>query len=203
MGIFRRLAAVLALFLVAAVASAQSSPGEERKADHDALRALLTTSAQALSTRQLDSLAGRVAPGFTVITVDNRKLVGLEAVKKYYSTLFDGPDAILTKLEVNPVADELTSFLGENSGVVYGVSDDVYRFKDGDTRNMQTRWSAVVARDGETWKLVNVHFSANLLDNPMLDAAKAYAQKTSIIGGVAGLIAGALLMAVIRRRAPG
>ena len=138
-----------------------------------------------------------------MITVDNRKLVGLEAVKKYYAALFDGPDAILTKLEVKPVADELTSFLGENSGVVYGVSDDVYRFKDGDTRNMQTRWSAAVDRDGETWKLVNVHFSANLLDIPMLDAAKDYAQKTSIIGGVAGLIAGALLMEVIRRREPG
>ena len=52
---------------------------------------------------------------------------------------------------------------------------------------MKTRWSATVAKDGDAWKLVNVHFSANAFDNPMLDAAKAYAQKMAIIAGVVGL----------------
>jgi hypothetical protein len=145
-------------------------------------------------------MAGSVHPGITVITVDNQKLVGLDAVKKYYAALFDGPNALLTKMEVKPVADEITQFLGETTGVVYGVSEDTYQFKDGETRTMNTRWSATVAREGDAWKLVNAHLSSNLLDNPMIDAAKAQAQKFAGIAGVIGLVVGALLMMLLRRR---
>lgn len=196
----QRLVCVVAAIVATSLASAQTPQTEVRNPDHDSLRALLTKSAEALNERNLDSMAGAVHPGFTVITLDNQKLVGLDALKKYYAELFDGPNAILYKMEVNPVADELTLFLDETTGVVYGTSEDTYHFKDGDTRKMKTRWSAVVTKDSGAWNLVNVHFSSNLLDNPMLDAAKAYAQKTAMIAGVVGLIVGALLMALLRRR---
>ena len=101
-------------------------------------------------------------------------------------------------MEVKPVSDELTRFVSDTSGVVYGVSDDAYTFRDGDVRTMKTRWSAVVQKDGDAWKLVNVHFSSNLLDNPMLDAAKSYAQRMAWIAGAVGLVVGALLMALLR-----
>lgn len=196
----RCMACVVAVVVASSIASAQTPPIEERKADHDALRELLVKSSQALNTRNLDSMAGALYPGFTVITVDNQKLVGLDALKKYYSGLFDGPNAVLAKLETKPVADELTQFLDETTGVVYGASDDTYIFKDGDTRTMKSRWSAVVAKDGSAWKVVNVHFSVNLFDNPLLDAAKTYTWKIAIIAGVAGLLVGALPMAFLRRR---
>lgn len=196
----RCMACVVAVVVASSIASAQTPPIEERKADHDALRELLVKSSQALNTRNLDSMAGALYPGFTVITVDNQKLVGLDALKKYYSGLFDGPNAVLAKLETKPVADELTQFLDETTGVVYGASDDTYIFKDGDTRTMKSRWSAVVAKDGSVWKVVNVHFSVNLFDNPLLDAAKTYTWKIAIIAGVAGLLVGALPMAFLRRR---
>lgn len=196
----RCMACVVAVVVASSIASAQTPPIEERKADHDALRELLVKSSQALNTRNLDSMAGALYPGFTVITVDNQKLVGLDALKKYYSGLFDGPNAVLAKLETKPVADELTQFLDETTGVVYGASDDTYIFKDGDTRTMKSRWSAVVAKDGGAWKVVNVHFSVNLFDNPLLDAAKTYTWKIAIIAGVAGLLVGALPMAFLRRR---
>jgi len=190
----------VAAIVATGVALAQAPQVEERKQDHDALRALLAKATQALNTRTLDSMAGALHPGFTIITVDNQKIVGLDALKKYYASLFDGPNAVLTKLEAKPVADELTRFVDDTTGVVYGASDDTYVFKDGETRTMKTRWSATVAKDGDAWKLVNVHFSANAFDNPLLDAAKAYAQKMAIIAGVVGLVVGALLMALLRRR---
>jgi ketosteroid isomerase-like protein len=195
-----RILCSVAAIVATGVALAQAPQVEERKQDHDALRALLVKSAQALNARNLDSMAGALHPGFTVITVDNQKIVGLDAFKKYYASLFDGPNAVLTKLDAKPVADELTRFVDDTTGLVYGVSDDAYVFKDGETRTMKTRWSAVVAKDGDAWKLVNVHFSANAFDNPMLDAAKAYVQKIAIIAGVVGLVVGALLMALLRRR---
>lgn len=190
----------VAAIVATSVVLAQAPQVEERKQDHDALRALLAKATQALNTRTLDTMAGMLHPGFTIITVDNQKIVGLDALKKYYASLFDGPNAVLTKLEAKPVADELTRFVDDTTGVVYGASDDAYVFKDGETRTMKTRWSAVVAKDGDAWKLVNVHFSANAFDNPVVDVARAYAQKIAIIAGLAGLVVGALLMALLRRR---
>jgi len=196
-----RMFVVVALALTACAGMAQSPPTEERKADHDALRALLMKSAQALNTRNLDAAAPLLAPGFTIVTVDNQKLVGLDAVKKYYAALFDGPNAVLARLEAKPVADELTAFLGDGAGIVYGASDDTYVFKDGDQRTMPTRWSAVVMRDGDAWKLRSVHFSANVMDNPLLTAAKDAVRKYAIIGALAGLVVGVLLTLLLRRRA--
>lgn len=196
---FRHLLCVAAM-LLAGLASAQTPPAEARKADHDALRALLSRSAEALNARNLDAVAPLLHPALTVITVDNQKLVGLDAAKKYYAALFDGPDAVLSKMEVQPVADELTQFISPTSGVVYGVSDDRYTFTDGDVRTMKTRWSAVVQKEGNDWKLVNVHFSSNLLDNPMLDAAQAYVKKTATFAGLIGLIVGGLFVLLIQRR---
>lgn len=197
---FRQLLCVLATFVVTTTTSAQTPPPEQREADHQALRALLIKSAAALNTRNLDSVAAELHPAFTVITVDNQKLVGLEALKNYYAGLFDGPQAIVRKFEARPVADELTRFIDDRTGVVYGLSDDRYEFKDGDTRTMKTRWSAVVMKEGDVWKLVNVHFSANVLDNPLLDAARDYTSKLALLAGGGGLVVGGLLMAWLRRR---
>ena len=114
--------------------------------------------------------------------------------------LFEGPGAMFAKIEVRPVADELTRFLDDNSGVVYGTSDDTFHFKDGEVRSMKTRWSATVQKEGDLWKLVDVHFSANVLDNPLLSTAKSYAVKLAVGGLFAGLVIGVLLMALLRRR---
>jgi len=176
------------------------TPATDRAKDHDALRALLAKGADALNKRNFDGVAPSVHPNFTIITADNRKHVGLDAFKKYYLGLFDGPNALLSNFETRATADEETRFVDENTGVVYGTSEDTYQFKDGEVRTMQTRWSAVTRRDGGDWKIVNVHFSASVLDNPVLDAAKSFAKKIAALAAVIGVVAGALLTALLRRR---
>ncbi|MBL8297632.1 MAG: hypothetical protein JNN30_04710 [Rhodanobacteraceae bacterium] len=204
----KRMAAWLVLavcMFVGGLAVAQTAP-DPREADHEALRALMRTATEAVNTRKFDLLAPRLHAGFTVIAVDNTKLVGIDAFRTYWNGLFDGPNAPLIAVESKPVADELTLFLGENTGVVYGTSDDTFTFrknsvfKEGEKRSMKTRWSATVAKDGEVWKLVNVHFSANAFDNPMLDAAAGIVTRTAALAGVAGLVLGLLLTGLLRRR---
>lgn len=178
----------------------------DRKADHEALRELLRTATEAINTRKFDLVAPRLHSGFTVIAVDNTKLVGIEAFRTYWNALFDGADAPLVAVETRPVADELTFFLSDTVGVVYGTSQDTYTFHknavfaEGDKRSMNTRWSAAVIKEGEVWKLVNVHFSANPFDNPMLDVATGAVKKTALMAGIGGLVLGLVLMALLRRR---
>lgn len=195
-----RMCAWLAALLMCGTVAAQTPQIEERKQDHDALRAVLEQSAQALTSRNMDLLAPIADSGLIVITVDNQKLIGLDAFRKYYNGLFDGASATLTKFETKPVADDLTRFLSETTGVAYGTTEDTFHFKDGDVRSMKSRWSAVVQKEANAWKLVSVHFSANLVDNPVIHAAKSYAMKLAAGAAVAGLIVGALLMMLMRRK---
>jgi ketosteroid isomerase-like protein len=192
----------LAIFAALAVSTASfaQAPTGDRAADHDALRALLQTATQALNERDFDRIAPSLHPAFTVITVDNRKLVGLDEFRRYWTELFEAPDAVLAAIEARPTADELTRFLDADTGVVYGTSEDTYTFRDGDVRGMATRWSAVVSNEGDGWKLVNVHFSANVLDNPVLDIARSYAITAAALAAGAGLVLGVLLMVLLRRR---
>ncbi len=187
-------------FAMALLAVTSATAQEQRKADHDQLRELMKRGAEALNTRKLDIMAPYLHPDFTVVTVDNRKLRGLPEFKQYWNGLFEGKDAVLRSIETKPVADDLTRFLDDNSAVSFGTSDDRYTFNDGDVRQMKSRWSAGVQKDGDTWKLVSVHFSANLLDNPVLDAAKQAVQKWALITGAIGIAIGLAIGFLLRRR---
>jgi ketosteroid isomerase-like protein len=173
---------------------------EERHADHEALRALMKNAVEALNTRNFDAIAPSLHKNFTVVTVDNRKVTGLDEFKSYWNSLFTGPGAVLTQIEARPQADELTQFLDADTGITHGSSSDVYHFSDGKVRTMNSRWTVVVEKDPDGWKIAKVHFSANLLDNPVLDAVKAGIYKAAIGGLLAGLIVGAGIVALLKRR---
>jgi len=190
----------VALTLLVLGLETPASAQQERSQDHEQLRALLKRGAEALNTRQLDPMAPYLHPEFTLVTVDNRKLKGITELQAYLSELFDGEKATLKSMEVHPDADELTTFLDDNSGIVYGTSNDRYTFSDGDVREMSSRWTAVVQKVGETWKLVSVHFSANVLDNPVIDAVKNTSHRMILIVGCVGLAAGLAIGLLLRRR---
>lgn len=189
----------------AQVSNAAPAPAatEERHEDHEALRGLMKKAAEALGTRNFDAIAPLLHKSFTVVTVDNRKLAGLDEFRSYWNGLFSGPNAVLKSIEVHPEADGLTEFLDADTGVTHGTSNDVYHFADGDTRTMKTRWTAVVEKEADGWKLVKVHFSASLLDNPVVDAAKAYAYKAAAGGLVIGLAIGGVVVALLKRKRTG
>ncbi|MGI9305081.1 MAG: YybH family protein [Gammaproteobacteria bacterium] len=191
---------VCCLLLALSFIATATAPAEERQADHDALRAMLRTATEALNTRNFDAIRPLLADNFTVVTVDNQKFTRLDDFRAYWNGLFTGDAPVLQGIEVNAVADDLTTFLDASTGVVHGTSQDTYHFTGGDVREMPTRWTAVVQKVYGQWKLVKVHFSANLLDNPVLDAAKAGAMKLAGLAFLAGIILGAVVVFLMKRR---
>jgi ketosteroid isomerase-like protein len=169
--------------------------------DHQALRNLRTQAAEALNANNFAQIEPLLAKNFTLVTVDNHKFTNIQDFKAYWNGLFHDKGAILKNIKVDPQADALTNFLTPDVGIVYGVSDDTYNFTDGDTRQMNTRWTAVVKKEADGWKLVSVHFSSNILDNPVLTAAKKMSYWYATGGLIVGLIIGILGMMLFRRRA--
>lgn len=169
-------------------------------ADHEALRELMKECTNAMNQGKFDQLKPYLDEQFTIITVDNSKLSSLASFQDYWDKIFKGDKPLLTKLTIKPEADDKTYFITDDIGVVHGISNERYHFTDGDVRKMSTRWTAVVHKEDDQWKLMKIHFSANILDNPVLSALKAQMFKVAVIGVCVGFVLGLFFMLFMRRK---
>ncbi len=183
---------VVFLFATALVAS----PQEE--ADHEELRAMMRTATQALNAHQIDALAPLMARDFVITTVDGQVFRNLAQFKGYIDGLYGTQ---VQKIEFRPEAAELTKFISADTGLSWGKSTDTYTFKNGNARTMTSHWTATVQRQDGHWKLASLHISANVLDNPVIEAAKRYAWMAAGAALVVGLILGFVLRGITTRRA--
>ncbi|MCS5710324.1 nuclear transport factor 2 family protein [Candidatus Berkiella aquae] len=166
----------------------------QTEADHEALRELLTKSSSALNENNFEAIRPYLDEKFTIITIDNSKFTSLDDFKAYWDKMFKGEHAKLKSISIKAVADDKTYFPSTDVGVVDGTADQTFTFSDGDVRTIQTRWTAVVHKENNQWKLMKIHFSGNILDNPVLDAAKKQLFLFAGIGAIAGLLLGFILM---------
>jgi len=182
-----------------APASAKDSSVLE-EADHAALRGLLEKAKAAMEARDFAKLRPLldIDAHFTLITVDNQKFETVRGFETYFTTQLEGGSAPIQKVLIKPTADAKTELFGE-LGICHGRSVETYTFLDGDVRSMNTRWTAVLRKVGGQWRISKVHFSASILDNPVLRAAGLKLGAVAGIGAVAGMILGALLMALLKR----
>lgn len=192
-----RLPGILILISITVLSTTGSIAAQDRNRDHEELRAMLKAGTEALNSGNPDGLAPLLHSDFSITTVDQKLFTNLNDFKRYYEQMLSGPVKSLT---FNPTADELTVFVGENIGLSHGTSTDTFVFADGDTRTMNSRWTATVYKDNGSWKLLNLHIGTDLLDNPVVSALKSQLYKVGIGGGIAGLLIGFLIGWVIRRK---
>lgn len=192
-----RLPGILILISITILSTTGSIAAQDRNRDHEELRAMLKAGTEALNSGNPDGLAPLLHSDFSITTVDQKLFTNLNDFKRYYEQMLSGPVKSLT---FNPTADELTVFVGENIGLSHGTSTDTFVFADGDTRTMNSRWTATVYKDNGSWKLLNLHIGTDLLDNPVVSALKSQLYKVGIGGGIAGLLIGFLIGWVIRRK---
>lgn len=204
MRLVRLLAAIaLSLSLLGGAAAQMADSGLSVHED-SRLRGLLIAAGYAVNTRNLKALSDMALPGFTLITVDGQRLVGSDAVGKYYTQLVDGPNASLLKIHVEPLPEETVIVAQDGAARVSGRSAAKLSFRHGGERSIGLHWSVNVVKEGERWKLASAHVSANLLANPVLDIAREdYEQRrylAALAGLAVGLTGGVLAMAFLVRR---
>jgi ketosteroid isomerase-like protein len=170
---------------------------EGNEAEHEKLRVLRDAFTAALNAQDFAALKGLVAEDLKFTTISNEQISGVAELEAYWKRLFDGDDSELTGLKVAPEADELTSFLSADVGVVQGSSQDVYSFRKMGDREMTSRWTAVVKKVASEWKVSHVHMSGNVLDNPVLDATAMVGTVKAVVAFVIAFLIAAL---VFRRR---
>ena len=90
-------------------------------------------------------------------------------------------NAILAKIIINPKGDGPPVFFGEKVAFNTGSSSDTYITKSGDEVVIDTRWTSTLLKENGKWKLFRLHAGGDILDNPLINAAK---ENLYIFGGV-------------------
>jgi hypothetical protein len=166
--------------------------------DHEQLRALLKSAKEAVNAKNFEALKPLFHDKFSITTVDQKMFTSFDDFKTHFASLFSGTNAPLKSITFNPEADALTELVGDNIGLSHGTSTDTYAFADGDTRTMNSRWTATLIKDGGKWKILNLHIGANILENPVTEAAKGYVYKVGIGAALGGLLLGFIIAWVLR-----
>lgn len=198
--IFARIVRIAGLVAIVLLGTGGVWAQDARQQDHEELRALLGTIAQAINARDFGKLAPVLDQEFWVTTVDQKRFTSLDAFRTHWEGLFKSDRALVRRVTIKPTADELTRFLAPDVGLSSGTSEDTWEFSDGDVRVMKVRWTAVVRKADGRWRLASAHVGTDLLDNPVVEAAKQRAWRLAAGLGIGGLVIGALGGVVLGRR---
>lgn len=164
------------------------------------LEAILRTreiALQALNTRDFSKVEPYLHPTFTITTVDNQVFHKVDEFEKYWNQQFSGP---IEKLNMELKGETARTFLSPETEVAAGDALSTFYFKDGNVNTMGLRWTAVLQKYQGKWTIQSLHFSSNLLDNPVLRSAQEMVRNLAIASGVGGFVLGAVATLLLRRQ---
>ena len=193
------LTAALMGVLLSAYPSFAQTPVPAEREDHAQLRSILESVRESINAGEFEDVIAHFHSTFAATMIDQTLLTKPEDVKSYFEKWFKGEDAVIKKLTINPEADEKTIIFDGKYGLVYGSNKEIYEIAIGNTYEINSRWTAMLIKDGGKWKLLSIHNGVNFMDNPVLSAAEG----STLYFGIGGVVVGILLtlmVAWIRRR---
>lgn len=152
---------------------------------------------QAINTRDFSKIEPYLHPTFTITTVDNRVFHKVPEFEKYWNQQFSSSIKDI-KMEVK--VDTPRTFLSPETAISYGDAIATFFFKDGNKPTMAMRWTAVLQKFQNRWTIQSLHFSSNLLDNPVLSGTQRVGSAGAVAAGVGGILLGAVAMLLWRRK---
>ncbi len=174
---------------------------EPDAATHNALRQLKATMEKALNERDLDTIVANVDPNVVFTTMNGDVCRGPEQIRAYFEKMLTAPGHIVKDVKVSFDVDALTTLYGGDTGVALGSSKDHYELTNGDTFDIQGRWTCTMVRNGDRWVIAAFHYSANVFENPILDRYRKAMWTVGIAAAIAGLILGLILGRLFKKRA--
>lgn len=162
---------------------------------HQALRQLKVTMEKALNERDLDAIVANVDPNVVFTTMNGDVCRGPAEIRAYFNKMLTAPGHIVKDVHVSFEADALTTLYGGDAGVAIGRSHDRYELTNGQTFEINGRWTCTMVRSGDRWVIAAFHYSANVFDNPILTKLKSMAWPI----GIGALLLGILLGFLVER----
>jgi ketosteroid isomerase-like protein len=176
-----------------AVLSAQEKkPAVKAEAPaHDELRSLRKSLTDAIEKKDVDRQLEHVHKN-VVVTWQNGEVVrGQDGLRDFYQKNVAQQKVFQGYKELPSPAELTILHSGDDTGISYGTSVGRYQLL-GAEFELKNHWTATLIKEAGKWKIASYHVSANVLDNPLLGAAKNYLYTVGIIALVIGLLVGFL-----------
>jgi len=161
----------------------------ESIAAHEALRTLRTEIIDAITKGDMDRVLESVTPDVVVTWQNNEVCHGRDGLREFFNRM--GRDAF-KGYKVPPTPDGLTLLHDGDTGISTGETIAAYHLL-GREFEMKSRWTATLVKKDDRWQLAGYHLSMNILDNPILTAAKGSLYAASAATLLAGLGVGFLI----------
>ena len=146
---------------------------------------------EAINTRDFSKIEPYLHPTFTITTVDNQVFHKVQDFENYWNQQFS---TSIEKIKMTLQVDTPRRFLSPEIAVSYGDAIATFYFRDGNTRNMAMRWTGVLQKFQEKWTIQSLHFSSNLLNNPVLNGTKQADRAITVAAGLGSFLLGAVAM---------
>ena len=197
-GLYRFIAIVVVVICVATGAAWAQQP-DPHADDRVKLRAMLAEFEAAINAQNIDRMVAAMADDVTVIWLNAEVSRGKDEVRAYYNRMVGHDKAILYKYLTKAAIGAPAKFYGDVAIADGSNADEFYPVARGFFR-LDSRWSTTVVNNDGAWKIVLLHLSSNVFNNPLLDEIKTNIVKAGVVGFIVGLVAGLLVMYLIKRR---
>lgn len=173
-----------------------SGQAQEREQDRAMMRDMLAEIEQALNDQDFEAIL-RHTHEDVVITYYNAEVTrGHAAAREYFERMIKGSNAVVKEYSTRGEVSAPAVFHGDTA-VAYGTTVENYKLAAGLEFTLNGRWSTTMLKVGDEWKVIALHFSSNLFDNPLLNNAN---RGVWISASVAFVVAVILMLIVGRLR---
>jgi ketosteroid isomerase-like protein len=188
---------ILSLCLAAvAPARAEDKPSADTEKIHDELRAFRKELTEAVLKNDIDKQLQLVSKDVVVTWQNGETVRGRDNLKKFWEKNQGGASKVFQGYKKPPEPADLTILYGDNMGISYGTSVAQYNVL-GKEIELENHWTATLVKEDGRWVIASYHVSGNILDNPLLSAAKNYLYLVGGIALLAGLVLGLLLRSIL------
>ncbi len=182
--------AVFTIFWATAIGNAFAQ--DDSAVDRQELLGMLDTVETALNKQQFDTITPLLADDVVAVFLDAEVARGPAAVTAYIDKFLSGDAAILKGYTATATLGDSARFFGDVA-VADGTSTDVFDLADGSQLQIDSVWSVTLSKTTGSWKIVQMHFSANLFDNPLMAEAQERIVLFLVLAAIVGLIVGFLI----------
>jgi ketosteroid isomerase-like protein len=168
-------------------------------ATHDELRALRKALTQAVLKGDIEGQIAHADENIVTTWPNNRVVRGHDGLRKLVKEMNTGDKKVFQGYIVPPTADELTILHGGDTGIVFGKSVPHYKYL-GMEFELENRWTATLIKKDGKWKIAAYHASANIMDNPVLAAAKNGVYWAGGISLLIGLVLGGFGGSMLKKK---
>jgi hypothetical protein len=187
---------IFTMLLIAANSLAAEDP---HGADRQQLRQLMAEVEGAINEQNIDRMLTQFDDNATVTWLNAEVSRGKADIKAYYQRMVGGEQAILKKYLTRAKLGAPAKFYGDIAVADGTTADEFYPWKRG-VFKLDSDWSGTLAKIDGQWKLVSLHLSSNVFNNPLIDEYKQMLWYVGAGAFGAGLLVSFLALKFLRRR---